>query len=117
MKLKDFIRQFSHNNQVYVENRDNYCMYYKYNPGDLVIDSTIMDWELPYTDLADCEIKCISNVIHTHGDQAITFVVDTDKKEFSFIPELVTEKSSPLWLYERVHKTKVEMRGDAVNRM
>ena len=109
MNLKDFVHNFSHNNAIFVENVNCYCMTYKYNDEDKVHDGLIMDWELLHTDIAECDVLKISNVIHPNGGHGITIVVDTDKKEFNFIPDLVTMDNSPVWLYEKVHKTKIEV--------
>ena len=110
MKLNEFINQFSHNNSIWVENKENYCMAYRYNPSENYnMEDSLMDWELPHTDIAECEIIKISNVIHPHKEQAITLVIDTDKRAFEFLPELVTMNNSPLWLYERVHQTNVQV--------
>ena len=39
--------------------------------------------------------------------QAITFKVDTDREEFCMDKDYITMDNSPLWLYEKVHQTKV----------
>ena len=112
MKLKDFIEQFSHNNEVYIENKENYCMQYRYLPEDKEKDE-LMDWELQYTDICDCEVMCIKNVIHLDENHhmkmpAITIKIDTDKKEFMFLKSLVTQDNAPLWLYNKMHGTHIE---------
>ena len=55
------------------------------------------------TDIAECEMICIKNVY----TQAITFKVDTDREEFCMDRDYITMNNSPLWLYEKVHQTKV----------
>lgn len=107
MILKDFIKQFSHNNEIWVENRDNYCMCYRHYPGDPILhDGIVMDWELPHTDIADCDVIRIANVIHESKTPAITIVIDTGLGEFTFLPERTTMENAPLWLYDRTHRTK-----------
>ena len=103
MTLREFINNFSHNNEIWIENRENYCMTYKYRSDDKSHDELIMDWELPFTDISDCRVIKISNVLHSKGEQGITIVIDTDKKEFNFLPDKVNTDNSPLWLYEKVH--------------
>ena len=102
IKLRHFIDRFSHNNEVFVENKDNYQMYYKYRADQEKIDGGIMDWELNYTDISDCNVIRISNVIRD-GKETLTIVVDTDKKCFNFLKEKVSLDNSPMWLYEKVH--------------
>lgn len=99
----EFIKRFSHNNAVWVDNRNNYTMYHKYRQNQEQKDGVVMDWELEYTDIADCNVIKISNVIHNHEKDAYTIVVDTDKTCFNFIPEKTTLNSAPAWLYEEVH--------------
>ena len=107
MTVKDFIGQFSHNNEMWVENKENYSMYHKYREDEDLQDGVLMDWELPHTSIADCEVICIANVIHPGCLPAITLRVDTDAKVIEFKKEFVTPHNSPLWLYERVHNLKV----------
>lgn len=111
MKLQDFIEAFSHNNEVNIENKDNYCMQYRYLPEDNLKDE-LMDWELRYTDIRDCEVICIKNVIRLDAKShmrtpAITIKIDTDKKEFEFLKSLVTRDNAPLWLYNKMHRTNI----------
>lgn len=54
-----------------------------------------------------CRVINISNVIHPKGEQGITIVIDTDKKEFNFLPDTVNVDNSPVWLYENVHNAKL----------
>lgn len=108
MKAKDFIDRFSHNNEVWIENRENYCMYHKYHPKDNKLhDGTVMDWSLRFTDIANCNVIRIANVIHERCAAAITIVVNTDKREFTYLPELTTLDNTPLWLYNRTHQTEI----------
>ena len=79
-------------------------MYHKYRQNQEQKDGIVMDWELNYTDIADCNVIKISNVIHDHDKDAYTIVVDTDKTCFNFIPEKTTiDNGAPAWLYEEVH--------------
>ena len=107
MTLMEFINNFSHNNEIWIENREHYCMTYKYRTDDESHDGLIMDWELPFTDIADCRVIKISNVIHPKGKQGITIVIDTDEKEFNFLQDTVNTDNSPAWLYEKVHNVKL----------
>ena len=107
MTLREFINAFSHNNQIWIENREHYCMTYKYRKDDDSHDGLIMDWELLFTDIADCRVIKISDVIRPKGKQGITIVIDTDKKEFNFLPDTINVDNSPLWLYEKVHNVKL----------
>ena len=109
MKVKDFIEQFSHNNEMFVENKGNYWMTYRYTPeGKVIEDVPIMDWELQHTDIADCEVICIKDVIREGHMNGITLKVDTNKQEFNFLKELVTLDNSPLWLYNKVHNKNIQ---------
>ena len=111
MKLQDFIEQFMHNNEVYIENRDNYCMQYSFLPGELLRDM-IMDWEVGrYTDIRDCEVICIKNVLRPCKQQGITIKIDTDRLEFSFVKDTVTMQNAPLWLFEKMHDKTVPSCG------
>ena len=107
MTLREFINNFSHNNEIWIENNEHYCMTYKYRSDDESHDGLIMDWELQFTDIADCSVIKISNAIHPKGKQGITIVIDSDKKEFNFLPDKVNTDNSPLWLYEKVHNEKL----------
>ena len=104
MKLKDFIEQFSHNNEMYIENKERKQMYY-ISPEDKTTEETgtIMDWELKFTDIADCEVV----KIFPRNEQSITIVIDTEGDTFRFIPELITIDNAPLWLYNAAHGTNV----------
>lgn len=107
MKLKEFIENFSHNNEIYIENRERQTMSYKYveedKPGDI-----IMDWEAGnYSDIRDCEVIRISNVLRPGKSQGITIVVDTDRTSFGFDKSLVRLDNSPLWFYNKIHGTNV----------
>ena len=108
MKLKDFIEQFSHNNEMYIENKERKQMYY-ISPEDKTTEKagTIMDWELKFTDIANCEVVKISNVLRPGKEQGITIVIDTEDDTFRFIPELITIDNAPLWLYNAAHGTDV----------
>ena len=109
MKLKDFIEQFSHNNEMYIENKERKQMYY-ISPKDKTTEKTgaIMDWELKFTDIADCEVVEISNVLRPGKVQGgITIVIDTEGDTFRFIPELITIYNAPRWLYNAAHGTNV----------
>ena len=111
--LSDFCERFSHNNEVYVENKSNCCMSYRYNDNDTQDNNKlIMDWELQYTDISDCNVVCISNVLRDGNPQGITIVIDTDKEDFSFDKTKVRKDNSPVWLYEKVHEVKLQV-GDA----
>ena len=103
ISLKDFIARFSHNNPVWIENKENYTMYHQYRADLEKKDSVVMDWELEYTDIADCNVINISSVLREHDSEAFTIVVDSDAECFHFIPEKVTIDNAPLWLYETVH--------------
>ena len=104
MKLKDFIEQFSHNNEMYIENKERKQMYY-ISPEDKTTEKTgaIMDWELKFTDIADCEVV----KIYPGKEQSITIVIDIEDDTFRFIPELITIDNAPLWLYNAAHGTNV----------
>ena len=102
MTVREFIKTFSHNNEVRVENKDSKMMRMHYLDGDEGCVE-MMDWEVEMTDIAECEMICIKNVY----TQAITFKVDTDREEFSMDKDYITMDNSPLWLYEKVHQTKV----------
>ena len=108
MKLKNFIEQFSHNNEMYIENKERKQMYY-ISPEDKTTEKTgaIMDWELKFTDIADREVIKISNVLRPGKEQGITIVIDTEDDTFRFIPELITIDNAPLWLYNAAHGTNV----------
>ena len=108
MKLKDFIEQFSHNNEMYIENKERKQMYY-ISPEDKTTEKTgaIMDWELKFTDIADREVVEISNVLRPGKEQGITIVIDTEGDTFRFVPELITIDNAPLWLYNAAHGTNV----------
>ena len=107
MTLREFINNFSHNNVIWIENREHHCMTYKYRNDDDSHYGFIMDWELLFTDIADCRVIKISNVIHPKGEQGITIVIDTDKKEFNFLQDTVNFDNAPVWLYEKVHNLKL----------
>ena len=104
MKLKDFIEQFSHSNEIYIENKERKQMYYSY-PKDKTAEETgtIMDWELKFTDIADREVV----EIFPGNEQSITIVIDTEDDTFRFIPELITIDNAPLWLYNAAHGANV----------
>ena len=107
MTVREFIKTFSHNNEVRVENKNSKMMRMHYLDGDEGCVE-MMDWEVEMTDIAECEMIGIKNVY----TQAITFKVDTDREEFSMDKDYITMDNSPLWLYEKVHHTKVVC-GDA----
>ena len=43
MTVKDFIGQFSHNNEMWVENKENYSMYHKYREDEDLQDGVLME--------------------------------------------------------------------------
>ena len=102
MTVREFIKTFSHNNEVRVENKNNKMMRMHYLDGDEGCVE-MMDWEVEKTDIAECEMIGIKNVY----TQVITFEVDTDREEFCMDRDYITMNNSPLWLYEKVHQTKV----------
>ena len=109
MTVREFIKTFSHSNEVIVENRNSKMMRMHYVDG---VDSgegcvEMMDWEVEKTDIAECEMIEIKNVYREGYSQAITFKVDTDREEFCMDKDYITMDNSPLWLYEKVHQTKV----------
>lgn len=108
MELKDFIKQFSHNNALWIENNKRRVMASRYNNDEEWVCRTLMDWELTHTDIAKAEVICISNVMRHSEPWAVTIVINSDSDIISFIPELVTMDNSPLWLYERVHQVTLE---------
>ena len=106
LSVSEFIEKYMHNNEIVVENRDNYQMsYYFPNEDEKFI---LMDWELRYTDISDCEIICIKNVHRKYIGQHITVKIDTDKKFFVFEKNKVTLDNAPLWLYNKTHGTNIE---------
>ena len=111
MTVREFIKTFSHNNEVRVENKNNKMMRMYYVDG---VDSCVgmMDWEVEKTDIAECEMIEIKNVYREGYSQAITFKVDTDREEFCMDKDYITKNNSPLWLYEIVHQTKVRCGED-----
>ena len=111
MTVREFIKTFSHNNEVRVENKNNKMMKMHYLDGDEGCVE-MMDWEVEKTDIAECEMIEIKNVYREEYSQAITFKVDTDREEFYMDKDYITMDNSPLWLYEKVHQTKVVC-GDA----
>ncbi|MBP5724546.1 MAG: hypothetical protein J6X18_13370 [Bacteroidales bacterium] len=109
MTVSEFCKRFSHNNEVYIENRNNYFMRYRYRKDNGYKDAHfLMDWELKYTTISDYQLIRISNVMYEGVQQAITFVVDTEEENFEFVPEKVTYDNAPLWLYEKVHGVSLE---------
>ena len=107
MTVSKFIEEFMHNNEVVIENRDNYEMHYRYLPEDEE-KLVLMDWEVMYTDISDCEIICIKNVIRDKSiGQHITVKIDTEQKDFMFVPEKVKLDNAPLWLYNKMHRTNI----------
>jgi len=110
MTIKDFIKQFSHNNEVVIENKDCYAMDLSSRPQkDGKPQLVVMDWEIEYTDIVDCEIICISNVYRQPEiQQVITLRIDTDRKSYAYVPEKVKIDNCPLWLYNFVHNTNIE---------
>lgn len=103
MKLKDFIKKFSQNNEVYVENRNNYAMGARWNDKFAEDSLQFMDWELKFTDIADKEVLRIKNVERGIHGTGITIVIDTDEQQFHFLKELVTRENAPLWFFEHIH--------------
>ena len=95
-----------HNNEVVIENRDNYQMGYYYPNEDEKF--VLMDWELQYTDIADCDVICVKNVIRKDIGQHITIKVDTDKTFFVFVKDNVSLDNAPLWLYNKMHGTDIQ---------
>lgn len=108
MELKDFIKQFSHNNALWIENNKRRVMVSRYNNDEEWVRRTLMDWELTHTDIAEAEVISISNVMRNSEPWAVTIVINSDSDLISFVPELVTMGNSPLWLYERVHQVTLE---------
>jgi len=109
MKLAEFIKTFSHNNEVYVENRLREVIYFKYNSSDIKRrKGFLMDWELRYTDLAEIEVLGITFVYGR--EPGITIILDTEVKEFNFLPDKIDD--APLWLKEKVKGVK-EVWGEA----
>ena len=106
MRLSEFIENFMHNNEVVIENRDNYQMGYYYPNEDEKF--VLMDWELQYTDIADCDVICVKNVIRKDIGQHITIKVDTDKTFFVFVKDKVSLDNAPLWLYNKMHGTDIQ---------
>lgn len=110
MTIEKFIEEFSHNNEIVIENKECYAMdltsiVRKDGKPTLVV----MDWEIKYTDIADCEIICISNVYRQPEiQQVITLRIDTDQKSYAFVPEKVRLDNCPLWLYEHIHRINVQ---------
>ena len=106
MTVREFIKTFSHSNEVIVENKNSKMMRMHYVDGDEgCVD--MMDWEIEKTDIAECEMIEIKNVYWVEHPQVITFKVDTDREEFCMDKDYITMDNSPLWLYEKVHQTKV----------
>ena len=102
MTVREFIKTFSHNNEVRVENKNSKMMRMHYLDGDEGCVQ-MMDWEVEMTDIAECEMIGIKNVY----TQAITFKVDTDIEVFFMDMDYIMMDNSPLWLYNKVHQTKV----------
>ena len=113
MKVKDFVETFSHNNEIWIENRYHKCLEYRYRTDLDYVYDVIMDWELQYTDIANCEVVEIANVIG-HTRQGITIIVNTDKDQFEFLPELVKRNNCPAWLYAKVHNINVKISTESV---
>lgn len=111
MTLKDFIERFSHNNEVWIENNNRYTMHYKYHADSEEKYDVVMDWELKYTDIADCEVIKISNCLREKHSDAYTITIDTDRRCFNFVPEKVTMDNAPLGLYKDVHNSSVDACG------
>lgn len=107
MKVKDFINRFSQNNEMYIENRNNIEMRYRFRPDTIIKYGTVMDWMLPFTTLADLEVICIKDVIRLEKVGGITLKVDTEEEEFTFLKDLVSLDNCPLWLYNRVHNKNI----------
>lgn len=105
--LSEFIENFMHNNEVVIENRYNYEMHYRYFSEDHE-KVVLMDWELQYTDISDCDVICVKNVIRQKVGQHITIKVDTDKTDFIFDKDKVTLDNAPLWLYNKMHGTDIQ---------
>lgn len=112
MKLKDFIAEFMQNNEVVLENKDNYEMHYKYLPEENE-NIVLMDWECKYTNVSDCEIISVKNVIRKYVGQHVTLKIDTDLKDFIFEKDKVNLTNSPLWLYNKMHEATIIPCGDA----
>ena len=106
MKLKDFIAEFMQNNEVVLENKDNYEMHYKYLPEENE-KIVLMDWECKYTNVSDCEIISVKNVIRKDVGQHVTLKIDTDLKDFIFEADKVSLNNSPLWLYNKMHEATI----------
>lgn len=111
MTVNEFIKNFSHNNEIYVENKHNKEMDCIISPNRT--ETQIMDWYLPHSDIGECELICIKNVYRENPQgkgyiNTLTFKVDTDFEEIHILPELVSFYDSPLWMYNEVHSTKIE---------
>lgn len=108
MTLGEFIKNFSHNSEIYIENKNRFQMGYKYTSDGLERIAPVMDWELKFTDIADVNVIKIANVIRPGANQGITIVIDTDKEVFNYLPEKATRYNCPLWLYNKLHKCNIE---------
>jgi hypothetical protein len=97
--VSEFVNRFSHNNTVWVENANIFPMSHRYRQDKEKINGTVMDWELKYTNIADCNVVRISNTENC----SYMIIVDTDKTCFDYIPEKVLSSNAPLWLYNEVH--------------
>lgn len=107
MKFKEFIATFSHNNEISVQNVDDTFMLHRYRMTQPAREGCLMDWELEFTDISDCEVICIRNVI---GATGITIKIDTKKLCIEFLPQLITLQNAPLWLYNETHKKNIQGR-------
>ena len=80
MTVREFIKTFSHNNEVRVENKNSKMMRMHYLDGDEGCVE-MMDWEVEKTDIAECEMIEIKNVNREGHSQVITLKVDKDREK------------------------------------
>ena len=105
MKLKEFIAVFSYDNEISVLNADNTFMLHRYHMSQKPSEGSLMDWELKFTDIADCDVIRIRSIINAPG---ITIQVATKKLCIEFLPQLVTLQNAPLWFYNEIHKKSIQ---------
>ena len=100
--LNEFIARFSHNNRVWIENKNNYVMGFRYCQDDNEMCRPIMDWQLKYTDIENCKVICIKNVIRYNYSDVYTIKIDTNRETFMFDETKVAD--CPLWLKNKIFK-------------
>lgn len=100
MKLKDFIREFSHNNKIRVRNKNLGYIDFCYRvDSPLQAKQDIVDWKLQFTSIADCKVIKICDC----AEPCISFIiqVDTDDVISEYLPELLPGfkiyDNVPLW--------------------